>query len=78
MKKAIVTGATGKLGGGIALALAGAGCDCVCQYNSNEKKAKELVKQVEGLGRRAVALQADLSDSRQIDKFFEGVALEST
>ena len=68
---AIVTGATGKLGGGIVLALAEAGCNCICQYNSNEEKAKELVKQVEVLGRKAIAIGADLRDSKQIDDFFE-------
>ena len=68
---AIVTGSTGKLGSGIVLAMAKAGCDCVCQYHSSEDKAKELVKQVEALGRRAIAIGADLSDSKQVDEFFE-------
>ena len=68
---AIVTGATGNLGDGIVLALARAGCDCVCQYNSSEEKAKELIKQVKALGQEAIAIQADLRDSKQIDEFFE-------
>lgn len=68
---AIVTGSSGRLGSAIAQALAEGGCDCVCHYNRGKEKAEQLVEQIEALGARAVAIEADLTDPEGIDEFFE-------
>jgi NAD(P)-dependent dehydrogenase (short-subunit alcohol dehydrogenase family) len=60
-KTALVTGAGVRVGRSIALCLAGAGCDIVIHYKSSGEGAAGTVREIEGLGRRAVALAADLS-----------------
>lgn len=68
---AIVTGASGQLGQAIALGLAGKGCNCICHCHSNTQRAEELVKQIEALGAKALAVQADLRDESQIKLLFD-------
>lgn len=67
---AVITGSTGNLGRPIALALAKAGCNCVCHYHKNQHRADELVAQITGLGRKAVAVAADLTKPEQIQRLF--------
>lgn len=57
---ALVTGASGGLGAAVARALATAGHDVAVHYRGDEAGARAVVAEVEGLGRRAVALHADL------------------
>lgn len=71
---AIITGSTGRLGGAIAEALAGAGCNCICHYNSNEKSAQQLAARLAGMGRKAAAVAADLTEPEQINDFFDRAA----
>jgi glucose 1-dehydrogenase len=59
-KKALITGSSKGIGRGIAIAFARAGADVVINYNSDPRGAQEAVAEVETLGRRAVAIQADL------------------
>jgi glucose 1-dehydrogenase len=59
-KKALVTGSSKGIGRGIAVAFARAGADVAINYNSDPRGAQEAVAEVEALGRRAVAIQADL------------------
>jgi len=59
-KKALITGSSKGIGRGIAMAFARAGADVVINYNSDPRGAQEAVAEVEALGRRAVAIQADL------------------
>ncbi|MCK5172209.1 MAG: SDR family oxidoreductase [Planctomycetes bacterium] len=68
---AAITGSTGKLGSAIALALAQRGCDCLCHYHKNAHLAKELVKQIEGLGQRAVAVGVDLTSPEGAGSLFD-------
>ncbi len=56
---ALVTGASGGLGAGMALGLAAAGADVVC---AGVVPVDETVAQVRALGRRAVAAYGDVSD----------------
>ena len=60
-KTALVTGAAVRVGRAIALSLAGAGCDIVLHYRSSRERAASAAREIEALGRRALALAADLS-----------------
>ncbi|KEA52820.1 2-deoxy-D-gluconate 3-dehydrogenase [Mangrovibacter sp. MFB070] len=62
-KVAMVTGCDTGLGQGMALALAEAGCDII---SVNRKIPHETAEQVTALGRRFLALQADLSSQEPI------------
>lgn len=64
-KKAIVTGGAGTLGKTIAYALAEYGADIVV-FDKNTEYAEDLVNNIRQLGRRANALQIDLTDCTQI------------
>ena len=59
---ALVTGAARRIGRAIALELARAGFDVAVHHNNSEADAADTVREIESLGRRAVALQADLTD----------------
>jgi 3-oxoacyl-[acyl-carrier protein] reductase len=57
---ALVTGASGGIGGAVALALARAGADLVLTYCGHRDDAGAVARAVTGLGRVATTLQADL------------------
>ncbi|MEM9755610.1 MAG: SDR family oxidoreductase [Pseudomonadota bacterium] len=59
---ALVTGAGHRLGRAMAVALAEDGHDVAVHYASSAAGAEETVAEITALGRRAVALQADLLD----------------
>jgi len=61
-KSALVTGGSRGIGRAIALRLATQGADVAFSYRGNEAAANEVVAAIEGLGRRAVAVQADAAD----------------
>ncbi|AZK46787.1 2-dehydro-3-deoxy-D-gluconate 5-dehydrogenase KduD [Paenibacillus lentus] len=67
-KTALVTGTTGGLGQGIAIGLAEAGADVVCVSVSS---SEETVKQIESLGRKASAIDVDLSDHSKLQATFD-------
>jgi len=67
---AVITGSTGQLGSQIALALAQTGCVCICHYHKNKSKANDLVVQIKHLGPNALAIPADLTNSKQIENLF--------
>jgi len=73
-KTAIVTGASGSLGGSIAAALGRAGCDVVIHYGSNSHRAEGVAMEVRQAGRRAAIVQADLLAEGGIHKLFDGAA----
>lgn len=60
---ALVTGGSGGIGRAVCIALANGGYDVCVHYNSNRAAAEDVCRAVEALGRRAVALGGDLSDS---------------
>ena len=68
-KTALVTGSSAGLGAAIALALAEAGADVICHGNS--RPAGETCRKVQGLGRRATAIQADLAEPSGAPELFE-------
>jgi 3-oxoacyl-[acyl-carrier protein] reductase len=74
---ALITGASGQLGRAMARTLAQCGADIVIHYNQNESKAAELLVEIEGIGRRAVTVQADVTKADEVTAMKER-ALELT
>jgi NAD(P)-dependent dehydrogenase (short-subunit alcohol dehydrogenase family) len=70
---AIVTGGSRGLGKNMVQSIAGGGTDVIFTYQSNRDAADELVAEVEGMGRRAAALQLDVGDAGTFDDFVEQV-----
>lgn len=66
---ALVTGASRGLGKSTAVKLAASGSDIILTYLSNAEQAQDVVRQIEALGRRAVALRLDVADSRSFAGF---------
>ncbi|MEP9376870.1 SDR family oxidoreductase [Aquabacter sp. CN5-332] len=62
-KKALVTGASRGIGAAIATALAKAGADVAITYERSADRAAEVVKEIEKLGRKGVAIKADSADA---------------
>lgn len=65
-KVALVTGASRGIGRAIALALAEAGLDVAVNFRARAEEAQQTVQAVTALGRRAVALQADVAQAAQV------------
>lgn len=61
----IVTGGASGIGKTISLTLAKQNATVVVNYRSSEQKALELVKEIEQLGSKALAVKADISDFEQ-------------
>ncbi len=68
---ALVTGSAKRIGRAVALRLAQEGADLVIHYRSSEAEAREAVSEIEKLGRRGIALPADLSTVSDIQRLFE-------
>lgn len=79
-KIALVTGGSRGLGKNMALAIAKKGLDVVLTYNSQKGEADEVVKEIEALGQKAVALQLNVAESAGFEGFFKevGAALSET
>lgn len=65
-KRALVTGGSRGIGAAIALVLAENGADVAFTYQSAGEKAQSVVKSIEAVGHRAVAIQADSADPEAI------------
>lgn len=59
---ALITGAARRIGRAISLDLAAKGWNIAVHYRHSADDAESLVGEIEGMGRRAVALAADLAD----------------
>src|SRR5439155_24758135 len=70
----VVTGGSRGIGRAIALRLARDGADCVVTYRRREDAAREAVREVEALGRRALAVPLDLGDPEDAGRPFARVA----
>ncbi|PFA67915.1 beta-ketoacyl-ACP reductase [Bacillus sp. AFS015802] len=65
-KVALVTGASRGIGREIALGLAREGCNVAVNYAGSEAKANEVVDEIKGLGRDAIAVQCNVSDAEAV------------
>jgi len=70
-KVAIVTGASKGIGAGIAKLFARSGASVVVNYSTSKDAANELVAEIERVGGKAVAIQADFSKTADIRRLFE-------
>jgi 3-oxoacyl-[acyl-carrier protein] reductase len=64
-KTAVVTGSSGGIGKGVAIALAKEGADVVLA-SRNLHNMEAIKKEIEGLGRRAVAIQCDVANDESV------------
>ena len=60
-KSAIVTGGSMGIGTAVALALAKEGCNVAINYRRHDSEAKEVVRKIEEMGRKGLAIKADVS-----------------
>lgn len=70
-RRALVTGGSGGIGVDIARALAEEGADVAIQYNLNESEAEKIVAEVKALGRKSVAVQANIDQAKSVTKLKE-------
>ncbi len=75
-KTALVTGGSRGIGKAIALQLARAGANVLITYARSAEAAGEVVRQIEDMGTRAIAIQADAVDFKEAEKVI-GAALEA-
>lgn len=68
---AVVTGASRGIGREVALILAKYGADVVVNYNGSEEKAKEVVAEIETLGRKAIAIKASVSSMDEVSQMID-------
>ncbi|MCV9963092.1 SDR family oxidoreductase [Pararhizobium sp. BT-229] len=66
-KVAFITGGSRGIGAAIALALAKDGADIAITYASAPEKADEVIRAIEKLGRRALAIKADNLDAAAVE-----------
>ena len=76
MSTVLITGASRGIGAQCALSFAKAGYDVALNYCRSEAKALALVKEIEALGVKAFAVQADVADSAQVKGMFDAVRRE--
>jgi glucose 1-dehydrogenase len=67
---ALVTGANSGIGRAVALGLAKAGADVVINYVTDPAAAEEVANEIVRLGRRAIALKADVSKEDEVLALF--------
>lgn len=75
-KVALVTGGSRGIGKGICLSLAKAGADIAVNYTSSPEKAEEVKKEIEAIGRKAISVQADVSQKAQVLEMVNKVVSE--
>jgi len=75
-KTAVVTGSSRGVGRAVALGFAAEGANVIINYTSNQDAANEVVDIITGMGRRAVAVKADVARKDEVELLF-GKALDA-
>jgi enoyl-[acyl-carrier protein] reductase III len=70
-KTAFITGGARGIGRAIALKLAAAGCDVAIAYHNSHDEADAVCKMIRDLGRKSLAIQADVADPESLKEAFE-------
>jgi NAD(P)-dependent dehydrogenase (short-subunit alcohol dehydrogenase family) len=73
---ALITGAAKRIGRSIALRLAADGADIVVNYATSKPEADTLLAEIKSAGRRAIAVQADVSHRLDVQKLFSAAENE--
>jgi 3-oxoacyl-[acyl-carrier protein] reductase len=72
-KTALITGGSRGIGRATAILLAKAGADVAITYQRQEKDAVEVKASVGGLGRRSLALKAEISNEAEVRHAVDGI-----
>jgi 3-oxoacyl-[acyl-carrier protein] reductase len=75
-RNAIVTGGSMGIGTAIALTLAREGCNVAINYRRHDTEAKEVVRKIEKMGRRGLAVKADVSSFEDAQNMVQTVIKE--
>jgi len=75
-KVALVTGAAKRIGRSVALRLASEGADVIVNYRGSKSEADEVVAEIAAMGRRALAVQADVAIRAEVTALFAAVEKE--
>jgi NAD(P)-dependent dehydrogenase (short-subunit alcohol dehydrogenase family) len=75
MKIAIVTGGSRGIGRDIALSLARKGVDVILTYITNKEGAEQTVREISDMGRKAIAVEFDVSNLISVEGFVQQVAM---
>ena len=70
---ALVTGASRGIGRAVAIALAEIGADVVVNYRERAADAQAVADAIQGIGRRSLAIGADVSDNSQVAKMLRTI-----
>jgi 3-oxoacyl-[acyl-carrier protein] reductase len=66
-KAAVVTGSSRGVGRNVAIAFAKEGADVLVNYTSSEGPAQELVEAIRAMGRKSVAVRADVASKAEVE-----------
>jgi NAD(P)-dependent dehydrogenase (short-subunit alcohol dehydrogenase family) len=72
-KIALITGGSRGLGKDMALNIARKRLDVIVTYRSKEEEAKQVVAEIEQSGRKAAALELDMSNFNSLDEFVQSL-----
>lgn len=75
-KVALVTGANSGIGKAIAFYLAEEGADVVIDYVVNPDEANEVADQIKAMGRKSLAIKADVSNASEVKSMFTKIIEE--